>query len=107
MKTTLFRTTFCVLFLICATTAFAQTAPVLSNQANIVQIIDHPEHASQHELATSQNLLEHSDYAYAKGELPLWEFGPVGPPPVPLGDLARAARKEHALDKKAQIIWEK
>jgi hypothetical protein len=101
------KITLCVLFLICATAAFAQNAPVLSSQANIMQIPDHAMHASQHELATSQDLLEHSSYSYAQGERPLWEFGPVGPPPIPLGDLARAARKEHAFDKKAQIIWEK
>jgi len=101
------KTIFCGMFLICATAAFSQTASVLSNQANPTQFPDHVQHAAQHDMATSQNLLEHSDYSYAKGERPLWEFGPVGPPPVPLGDLARAARKEHTLDKKAQIIWEK
>lgn len=101
------KTTLCVMFLICATAAFSQSAPVLSNQVSPAQFADHVQHASQHEMGQSQNLLEHSDYSYAQGERPLWEFGPVGPPPVPLGDLARAARKEHALDKKAQIIWEK
>jgi hypothetical protein len=101
------KMTLCVMFLICATAAFAQNASVLSNQTSGFQMTEHVMHASQHDMAQSQNLLEHSDYSYAQGERPLWEFGPVGPPPVPLGDLARAARKEHALDKKAQIIWEK
>lgn len=101
------KTTLCLIFLLCATAAFAQSAPVLSNQASIIQIPDHVQHASQHDLAQSESLLEQSAYTYAQGERPLWEFGPVGPPPVPLGDLARAARKEHAHDKKAQIIWEK
>jgi hypothetical protein len=101
------KMTLCVMFLICTTAAFAQNAPVLNNQPSGTQIADHVMHAYQHDMAQSQNLLEHSDYSYAQGERPLWEFGPVGPPPVPLGDLARAARKAHALDKKAQIIWEK
>ncbi len=101
------KTILCVLFLICATAAFAQNAPVLTNQPSIMQIPDHAEHASQHDMAISQDLLEHSNYSYAKGERPLWEFGPVGPPPVPLGDIARDNRKDHALVKKAQIIWEK
>ena len=101
------KTTLCLIFLFCATAAFSQTAPVLSSQASAIQMPDHALHASQHDLAQSQNLLEHSDYSYAQGERPLWEFGPTGPPPVPLGDLARAARVEHAHDKKAQIIWEK
>ena len=95
------------LFLVCATAAFGQNAPVLQNQVNMVSIPDHVEHASQHELATSQDLLEHSGISSAHGERPLWEFGPVGPPPTPLGDIARANRKDHELIKKAQIVWEK
>lgn len=101
------KNTLLVMFLICATAAFSQTASILPSQANPTLFPEHVQHASQHDMATTQNLLEHSDYSYAQGERPLWEFGPVGPPPVPLGDLARAARKEHAFDKKAQIIWEK
>jgi hypothetical protein len=101
------KTILSVVFLICATAAFGQNAPVLSSQAYPFQMTDHAQHASQHDMGQAQNLLEHSDYSYAQGERPLWEFGPVGPPPVPLGDLARAARKEHALDKKARIVWEK
>jgi len=45
-------------------------------------------------------------YTYAQGERPLWEFGPVSPP-VPLGDVARAYRKEKLTAKKAEIIFEK
>lgn len=66
---------------------------------------DHGRHAEQHDMAHPQNILEHSDFAYEKGERPLWEFGPITQP-VPLGDIARAYRKEHALVKKADILWE-
>lgn len=45
-------------------------------------------------------------YSYAKGERPLWEFGPVSEP-VPLGDVARAYRKEKLTGKKAELILEK
>ena len=45
-------------------------------------------------------------YAYAHGERPLWEFGPVSQP-VSLGDVARACRKEKATAKKAERVFEK
>ena len=101
MKTTLF-----ILCFLGATTALGQTAGVLSNQPAIIQIPDHPQHAAQHDLAPEQSLLGSDLYSYAKGERPLWEFGPISQP-VPLGDLARAARKEHELAKKAEFIFEK
>ena len=56
-------------------------------------------------MAHPQDIYEHSDYAFAQGERPLWEFGPVSHP-KPLGDIAREFRKKHALVKKADIIWE-
>ena len=46
-------------------------------------------------------------YTYAQGERPLWEFGPAFPPPTPLGDVARAFRKEKLAAKKAEIVLEK
>ena len=101
MKTTLF---FLVCFL-CATAAAGQTAGVLSSQPVVLQIADHPQHASQHALAEEQSLLPGSAYSYAQGEKPLWECA-VLPDPVPLGDVARAAKREHASAKKAQLVLE-
>ncbi len=46
------------------------------------------------------------NYSYAKGEQPLWEFGPVSQP-VPLGDVARANRKDKVAVKKAEVVFEK
>jgi len=100
MKITLF-----LLFLICATAALGQATILQGPVQQPVQFVDHPLHASQHDLAQPQNILEHSDYAYAQGEQPLWEFG-VAYEPVPLGDVARAYRKQRAA-KKAQFILEK
>jgi hypothetical protein len=55
-------------------------------------MVDHPQHASQHELAQPQDLFEQSGYTYAKGELPLSDF--VHPSePEPLGDIARVTGK--------------
>jgi hypothetical protein len=96
---------FALLFL-CATASFGQVgASALSNQAQMLQMTDNPRHADQHAMAQEQNLLEHSDYSSAHGERPLWEFGPISQP-VPLGDTARAQRKEHAAMKKARVVFE-
>jgi hypothetical protein len=102
MKITLFALCF-----ICATAAFGQSAPVLPNYSQPLLMPDHPQHASQHEMAQAQDLLEHSDYTYAKGERPLSDFGEHPSEPEPLGDIARACRREHALARKAQFVFEK
>jgi hypothetical protein len=104
MKTTIF--VFCLL---CATTsAVAQSAPSASQgQPQMLRIAENPLHASEHEMATEQSLLKSSAYSYAQGERPLWEFGSISQPPVPLGDVARAYRTAHAQAKKAEVILEK
>lgn len=90
------------IFLACATAAFGQTQAVLSNQ---LVIGDHPEHAQHVSMAQEQNLWgNESPYTFAKGELPLSEFARASAA-VPLGDVARNYRKEHASVKKAVIVW--
>jgi hypothetical protein len=73
-----------------------------------VQFTEHPEHASIAPMATERPIVggASDNYSYAKGERPLWEFGPVSEP-VPLGDVARAYRKEKMAAKKAEIVLEK
>jgi hypothetical protein len=102
------KTTLLLLFILCAAAAFAQTAPVLSNQVQIVQIPDHPAHAEQHPLACERPLVGGGPetYTMAHGERPLWEFGPVSEEPS-LGDIARAYRKEKLTAKKAGFVFEK
>ncbi|HEY6766325.1 MAG TPA: hypothetical protein VI386_16330 [Candidatus Sulfotelmatobacter sp.] len=100
MKTAVFI--FC---LFCASVSFGQIAASISSQAQPMQMVEHAEHAAQHDMATAQDIFEHSDYAYARGERPLSEFGPFSTP-TPLGDIAREWRKQHAIVKKADIIWE-
>jgi hypothetical protein len=99
MKTAVF--VFC---LFCASASFAQIGSI-SGQAQQLTMSEHPEHAVQHDMAQPQDMYEHNAYSYAQGERPLWEFGPISQP-VPLGDIARVLRKQHALVKKADIIWE-
>jgi len=101
------KTALLALCFLAATAAFGQSvasvgeAPVTST----VQMSTHAERATQHAMAEEQTLLEHSNYDYAQGERPLWEVqGPSTSHPVPLGDIARAYRKDHELVKKADIV---
>jgi hypothetical protein len=105
MKTILFAFCFfCVTS--CATSAFAQVGSSISSVAQPLEFADHPSHASQHDMGQEQSLLSSPSITYAQGERPLWEFGPISQP-VPLGDIARAYRKEHAYAKKAEVIFNK
>jgi hypothetical protein len=101
------KTTLIVLCLLCATAAFAQNAPVLSGQAQPMQMLEHPGHASEHSMAPETSLLTSvSPYTYAQGEVPLAELGSL-PYETPLGDVARAFRKEHVEAPKAMKVLEK
>ncbi|HUJ95958.1 MAG TPA: hypothetical protein VLW84_11880 [Terriglobales bacterium] len=92
----------CLLF---ATAAFGQVGSAISSQPQILELPSHPQHASQQLPAREQSLFERSSVTWAQGERPLWEVAPAIKV-VPLGDIARMLKKEHATAKKAQIIWE-
>jgi hypothetical protein len=103
IKTALF-----VLCLLGTTAAFGQYTAgfsVMSNQPQIFESPSHPEHASERPMAQTHSLLERSGYAYAQGERPLWEVAPEIHV-TPLGDVARALRKQHSTAEKATIVWE-
>jgi hypothetical protein len=107
MKITLFAF---ALFILCTASAFGQVgAAVLSSQPVIIKVPDHPQHAERMALASEHSLVGggESTYTYAIGERPLWEFGSPLPAPVPLGDVARAFRKEKQSAKKADVVLEK
>src|SRR5271168_199625 len=103
------KTTFLALLILCTSAAFGQLAGSINSQAQPLQIVGNIQHAELHELAQEHPLVggSASTYTYAQGERPLWEFGPILPPPTPLGDVARAVRKEKLAAKKAEIIFEK
>lgn len=90
------KITICVLCFLCATTAaFSQSASVLNGTAQPIEMSGHYEHASEHPMALESSLVSNSSYSYAKGEVPLADLGsPIYE--VPLGDIARAYRKERA-----------
>jgi hypothetical protein len=102
MKTTLF-----VLFILSSAMAFAQAGSTNGN-AQMLEMSGNPRHAEQHDMALESSLVggRSDNYTFAKGERPLWEFGPVSQP-VPLGDVAREYRKQKMNAKKAEFVFEK
>jgi hypothetical protein len=104
MKITLFA-----LFILGTAAAFGQTASSINSQAQPLQMAGNPQRAEQHDMAQERPLVGSTGgtYTYAQGERPLWEFGPLLPPPTPLGDVARAVRKEKLAARKAEIVFEK
>ncbi len=102
------KTTLVVLFILCAAAAFGQTGvAVLSNQPQIIESPSHTLHADLHAMASETPLVGGGSYTYAQGERPLWEFGSPNPAPTPLGDVARAYRKERQSARKAEVVLEK
>jgi hypothetical protein len=92
--------------LLCAGSALAQNAPVLSNTPQPLQMSDHAQHADEHSMRLETSLLgSGSHYTYAQGEVPLAELGsPIYH--TPLGDIARDLRKEHSTAPKAVKVLE-
>jgi len=102
------KTVISALCFFCATAAMGQAVAggaVLNSQPIVYSFPEHTQHATPQPMAQEQNLLGSSTYGYARGERPLWEVAAL-PPAVPLGDVARMVRKEHATVKKASVVWE-
>ena len=102
MKSCFFLFAICILGTV---SAAGQTAGSysLSAQPQMLVMPEHPQHASQTPLAQEQDLREQSTYIYAQGERPAWEFMPA-PRFVPIADVARMLRDQHATAKKAVVI---
>ena len=102
------KTILLALFTLCAASAFGQVQASISSQPQPTQFNEHPLHAEPHALATQTLIVGGAadTYSYERGEQPLWQFGPVSPP-VSLGDVARAYRKEKLAAKKAEVVLEK
>jgi|ERR1700674_1819434 hypothetical protein len=103
MKTTLFALCF-----VCFTgAAFGQAAVAnssIDSEPQVYAFRIHQGHASQQAMGQEQNLLGASGYSQAHGVIPL---GEVATPSrvMPLGDAARLLKKEHAMAKKTDILW--
>jgi len=105
---TIMKTLFFVAVFLCSAAAFGQVGASLPSQPAPIQMYGHPQQAVRVPMASEHALVGGASdaYAYARGERPLWEFGPVSQP-VPLGDVARAYRKEKLTAKKAEFVFEK
>lgn len=102
MKTLVFAV--CFLF---ATTAFGQAgAAGISARQQPLTFDYNVQHAARQPMAEPQNLTDSSasTYTYGQGERPLWEVAEVKHE-VPLGDSARALRKEHEVVKRSARVW--
>jgi len=103
MKTTLFALCF-----LCATAAFGQNAPVLPNNPQPTQFVDHAQHASPHTMGTEGTLLGDSVYSTEHGDRPLSDF-PMEVTATnerPLGDIARELKKKHESATKVMKVSE-
>jgi len=88
---------------LCATAALAQSGAVYSNP---LQFSGSTEHAGPASMAREQSLFGGSgSVVSARGEQPVGEVVPEKWE-MPLGDAARIQRKEHAADKRSQVVWE-
>jgi hypothetical protein len=99
---------FLAMCIFCAVGAFGQVNAVVMNaQPQMFEMPSHPQQASQQGMGQSHDIMERSASVWGQGEKPLWEaMQEMGPASVtPLGDSARALRKEHTAVKKATIVW--
>jgi hypothetical protein len=101
MKTIIFALCF-----LCTTAAFGQASATVSARPQPLSFEYNPQHAMRPAGAEPQNLFDSnaSTYTYGQGERPLWEVAEKKVE-VPLGDSARALRKEHEVVQKAAKVW--
>lgn len=91
----------------CAVSAMGQSnyGTAMSAEIDMFQMADHTQMATPHDLAMERDLRGRASIVgYSQGERPLWEVYQLMPQ-TPLGDSARIYRQEHALVKKAPIVW--
>jgi len=92
--------------LILTTAAFAQYGPAVgyrSADPQILTVPEHPAHAGFATIQTGTSLYPGTSYTSAQGDRPPSDFPQAAS--VPLGDIARALKKEHALAKKSTTVW--
>jgi hypothetical protein len=93
-----------VLLLLFASAAFGQYGGGISSRPQPYHPPENPAHASRHALAAEQYVLSGTAYSSAQGEKPTWELPRAAE--VPLGDIARTLRQDHATLKKARFVYE-
>ena len=99
------KKTLMVLCLFLTSAAFGQyIATHIDSPPQVYHAPDHPGHASYTAMATEQIVVGGGSVLIAQGERPFSDFPQTAP--VPLGDLARALKKQHSQDKKSRYLWE-
>jgi hypothetical protein len=106
------KTLLIALCLVLTTVAFGQSAGSLNNQPQVRSIPSHTLHADFKPMAQEGSLLAGSRHVSAQGEKPLWEAAGMPeatkvPDTMPLGDVARLLRQQHASAQKATVVLEK
>jgi|SRR5690348_14472642 len=107
MKMTLFFLT--ALLVLSSSMLLAQSiggVAVYNSEAHPLYMPSHDQHAAETSLAPEHGLYVRTASAIGDGERPLWEFGSPKAE-VPLGDIARLYREQHATVKKAVKVLEK
>lgn len=91
---------------LCTTVAFGQVGASVSARSQPITFESNPQHAMWQPMAETQTLFDSTSatYTYGQGERPLWEVAEKKVE-VPLGDSARALRKEHEVVPKAAKVW--
>lgn len=107
MKMTLmFLTAFLVLSSSMLVAQSSGGVAVYNSEAHALYMPSHDQHAGEAGLASERGLYVRTATAIGDGERPLWEFGSPKVE-VPLGDVARLYREQHATVKKAVKVLEK
>jgi len=80
---------------------------VMNAEPQMFEMPDHPQQASQQGMGQARDIMERTVSVSTHGEKPMWEAMQEAPATAvtPLGDAAREIRKEHALAKKASVVW--
>jgi hypothetical protein len=87
---------------------YSSGVAIRDNQAHPLSMPSHPQHAHDGSMAPQSNLYVRTSTTTAQGDRPLWEFErPASETGMPLGDVARLYRQQHATAKKAVKVLEK
>ena len=100
------KTALLVLCILATTAALGQVGAGSAPLSSEVQFATHGQQASARPIADGQNLLGFGSVYAAQGEMPLSEVRLPEVHVVPLGDVARAQKKEHESAKKARSVWQ-
>ena len=73
----------------------------------MLQLPDHPLHAELHEMASEHSPRRRRRRHLRPGRAPALGVRAISAQPTPLGDVARAFRREKLAAKKAEIVFEK